>query len=189
MFRDTPISIHKIDFKLWFTHRISRSWRCSRGNIRSIYTSRTLVTCQVGGSQFSSTIRWQRIVSFRKCCTTGTIHKLRNALRQISKVPPSGERRGQRSERHVFCKAPEEEPRLSFKHLAFRSLTATLSAWWDFRYLTHSVRVNVGVGTPRGSHGGEGGSKPYIESQQLFNSTKIWQNFGVERQERPHPFL
>ena len=30
----------------------------------------------------------------------------------ISKVPPSGERRGQRPERQVICKAPEREPRL-----------------------------------------------------------------------------
>ena len=52
-----------------------------------------------------------------------------------TKVPPSRERRGQRTERHVICKAPEGEPQLSFRRLAnpkFRSLIATLSALWDF---------------------------------------------------------
>ena len=31
----------------------------------------------------------------------------------LYKVPPSGERRGQRPERHVICKPPERELRLS----------------------------------------------------------------------------
>ena len=35
-----------------------------------------------------------------------------------SKVPPSVERRGQRTESHVICKAPEGEQRFSFRHLA-----------------------------------------------------------------------
>ena len=53
-----------------------------------------------------------------------------------TKVPPSGERRGQRTERHVICKAPKGEPRLPFwrlaNHMPFSSLTATLSARRDF---------------------------------------------------------
>ena len=52
-----------------------------------------------------------------------------------SKVPPNGERRCQRTERHVIRKAFEGEPRLSFRrltiHMPFSSLTATLSARWD----------------------------------------------------------
>ena len=36
----------------------------------------------------------------------------------FTKVPPSGERRGQRPERHEICKAPEGEQRLFFSRLA-----------------------------------------------------------------------
>ena len=34
-----------------------------------------------------------------------------------NKVPPIVERRGQRTERHVICKVPEEDTRLSFRRL------------------------------------------------------------------------
>ena len=61
----------------------------------------------------------------------------------LTKVPPSRERRSQKTERQVICKAPEEEPRLSFRHLAnhmlFRSLTATFSTRWDFIYHMDSM--------------------------------------------------
>ena len=62
----------------------------------------------------------------------------------LSKVPPSGERRGQGTERHAICKAPKGEPRLLFWRLAndmpFSSLTATLSARRDFKSRNHSMR-------------------------------------------------
>ena len=55
------------------------------------------------------------------------------------KVPPSGERRGQRTERHVISKATEGYTRTSFRrlanHMPFSSLTATLSTRWDFTNL------------------------------------------------------
>ena len=58
----------------------------------------------------------------------------------ISKVPPSGECRSQRTEWQVICKAPEGEHRLHFRrlanHMAIRSLTATLSNRWDFTSIT-----------------------------------------------------
>ena len=63
------------------------------------------------------------------------------------KVPPYRERQGQRPKRHVICKAPEEEPRVSFirlaNHMTFSSLTATLSARWDFNTIKSSYEITA----------------------------------------------
>ena len=66
--------------------------------------------------------------------TRSNIHN--SIISYLFKVPPIGEHRGQRTEWHVICMAPEGIPLLSFRrlanHMPFSSLTAMLSSWWDF---------------------------------------------------------